>query len=301
MDASASHLNSASEVSLSTEQKDPSSSIMDGDQTLIESKSGEGEEEPQIKEESFSSAMRLDDEGDANQGLYHEVLYNKDEENKLLSPEDPSQQTESKEDPTPDEPSTMEEYTVIATENTASDSHRYFVIKPSTFDDVIRAYKGGPLSSSTNIMSSMKNALGMGRVTVFVNISGTRFFQGYGTAKLIETRQITPNNESDRHVMEGIGLDWKKLCHLSYDVTEEVINKMDGNRRVNAALDGQEVSPEAADRLMELCNKAEDETIDSCKSKLEQGAVRKRSASNDDTRKRKGKRIPFVLFLDLII
>ena len=278
------------EVSLPAEPTFPSSSEVEGDQALIESKAGE-EEEPQIKEESFSSAMRLDDHN--NQDLYQEIY--KNEENNDLNLGDASQQTEAKNESVAEDSSTLEEYTVIATENTSSDSHQYFVIKPSAFDDISRAYKGGPVSSSANIMTSMKSALETGRVTVFVNISGTRFFQGYGTAKLIETRKSNSNDEKDVHTSEGIGLDWKKLCHLSYDVSEEVINKMDGNRRVNAALDGQEVSPDAAERLMELCDKAEDETVESCKAKLEQGVTRKRSASNDDTRKRKGKCMKLVI------
>ena len=263
---------------------DPSSSVMEVGQTMIESKVGEGEEsELLLKEENFT-AMQLSDERD-DLVLNHEMASH--EEKMLNKDDDSNPQIEGKEEPLPEDLSTTEEYTVIATENTSSDLHRYFVIKPSSFDDVSRSYKGGPLSSSSNIMSSMKHALEMGRVTVFVNISGTRFFQGFGTAKLLETRKTTAN-EKDANPVEGIGLDWQKMCHLSYDVSEEVINKMDGNRRVNAALDGQEVSPDAAERLIELCKKADDETIESCKSKLEQGTTRKRSASHDDTRKRKG-------------
>lgn len=274
--------------------------------TAIESKTEEMEESVNIKEEVLLSAMKIEDRPDAHESghsLYDEVMVKNDtdDEKKRSDLNETTMEVVTNNESmnemlmnqstlaeaTDKNSSNSEEYVIIATENTLTETHRYFVIKPSTFDDIIRSHQGGPLSSSTNIMTSMKNALEMGRVTVFINISGTRFFQGYGTPKLIETHKNNVNDD-DMKPVEGIGMDWKKLCHLSYDVSEEVINKMDGNRRINAALDGQEVSPDAAERLIELCDKADEETLDSCRTKLEQGTIRKRSASNDDSRKKKG-------------
>jgi hypothetical protein len=102
--------------------------------------------------------------------------------------------------------------------------------------------------------------------------------------------------EKDKRTVEVMGIEWKKLCHLSFDTTEDIKNVLDGNRRVNAALDGQEVSPEAAEKLMSIMKGLDEETIETLTKKLEEPVPpRKRLTSEpvqpavDDSKRKKGK------------
>jgi hypothetical protein len=61
-------------------------------------------------------------------------------------------------------------------------SCRYFVVKPSTVDDIAKSLQGGTLSTSSNVINKVKTAtsnLPTENIIFFVILSGYRFFNGY--------------------------------------------------------------------------------------------------------------------------
>jgi hypothetical protein len=172
---------------------------------------------------------------------------------------------------------------------------RYFVVKAQTPTEVIQAFEEQKWVTTEAVGVILTAALTVSSVTVIVMIQSARHFLGYAELALpIKLDEETMTEEIEKAVVtttsSSFELSWKKFCCLSFDNSEEVLNAFDGNRRVNAAQDGQEVSHEAAERLISLLGSCEEESIDTLTIKLEKAKVRKeRTGSMDEPMKqRKG-------------
>ena len=193
---------------------------------------------------------------------------------------------------------------------------RYFVLKATSMADIISS-KTHELwrVSSEPLFQKLSSAMQSSpEVIVFFTITGMRFYQGYGALRVVSEEEVkaktfqeaiplnpSPSeNAADRlgasSALEGtaappvnnmnasasmmLGVAWKRCGLLSYDKAETVLNAFDKNRRVSAALDGQEVSPEAALRMMELLNECEEEEdVNALDEKMNKAMAERKSRS----------------------